>query len=591
MGNLTEKKFQILNYIRKQGTKRINQRQIAEELGYSLGTINAAIKSFRQANYINEGYQLQQAGWDALKPYKVTNAIIMAAGVTSRYEPLFNDMPKGLMLVKGEVLIERQIRQLQEAGIRDIYLVVGYKKELFFYLEDKYKIRLLINPDYALRNNNGTIYFVRKYLENSYICSSDDYFVENPFDLYNYCSYYAAEFMQGKTGERGVITGHHDQIVGTYPGAHNAWALIGHSYWNREFSKAFISKLTSIYSDAETKPLLWERIFDKYMKELPPMYLKKYQHVIYEFDSLSELRNFDPYFVDNFDKQIIHNICDYLSCDQEKLQDFKVLSAGQSNNLFIFTYQNQNYVYRNCSPFLKRVVNRQQEADVQELVTQRGIDCSSLYLDPVDGWKLARYLKTDPILLTDKAQLKQAVELVKQLHQLESKHSYNLRNEIQKMHYLLDGVSDVYENFAQELSESIQQLLACVEADHWKQALCHNNISHENFLNSQGHLSLIDWESAGMNDPGYDLAGLALESGNLQEVLTLYYGRPGTVAEQRHVYACVAILEYYRMNLAIYLEFNGRNLQDRMYYWYKNAKKYGKLALELYKEKEENDFN
>lgn len=591
MGNLTDKKFQILNYIRKQGTKRINQRQIAEELGYSLGTINAAIKSFRQTDYIDEDYQLQPAGWDALQYYKVTNAIIMAAGVTSRYEPLFNDKPKGLMIVKGEILIERQIRQLQEAGIKDIYLVVGYKKELFFYLEDKYKIHLLINPDYALRNNNGTIYFVRDYLDNSYICSSDDYFVENPFDLYNYCSYYAAEFMQGKTGERGVIISPHDQIIGTYPGAHNTWALIGHSYWNHEFSKAFISKLTSIYSNAETKPLLWERIFDKYMKELPPMYLKKYQHVIYEFDSLSELRSFDPYFVDNFDKQIIPNICGYLSCEREELHDFKVLSAGQSNNLFVFTYQDQEYVYRNCSPFLKRVVDRQQEAGIQTLVTKQGIDCTSLYLDPRDGWKLSRYLKTETTILSNRLQLKQAMELLKQLHQTQSEYSYDFRSEIQKMHYLLDGVSDVYENFAQELSESIQQLLTFVEADHWEQVLCHNNISQANFLNSQGHLSLIDWESAGMNDPGYDLAGLALESDKLQDVLALYYGRPGNLAEERHVYACAAILEYYRMILAIYLEFNGRNLQDRMYYWYKNAKKYGKLALELYKEKEENELN
>lgn len=591
MDKLTEKKFQILNYIRKQGTKRINQRQIAEELGYSLGTINAVIKFFRQVDYIDDGYQLQEAGWDALEPYKVTNAIIMAAGVTSRYEPLFNDKPKGLMLVKGEILIERQIRQLQEAGVNDIYLVVGYKKELFFYLEDKYHIHLLINPDYALRNNNGTIYFVRDYLDNSYICSSDDYFVENPFDLYNYCSYYAAEFMQGKTGERGVITGHHDQIVGTYPGAHNAWALIGHSYWDREFSKAFISKLTSIYNDAETKPLLWERIFDRYMKELPPMYLKKYQHVIYEFDSLDELRSFDPFFVDNFDQQIIHNICNILSCDQEDLQDFKVLSAGQSNNLFVFTYKDQCYIYRNCSPFLKRVVDRRQEANIQKLVTKQGIDSSSLYIDPVDGWKLARYLKKEPTELVDQPQLKQAVELLKKLHRVQSQYSYNFRTQIQKMHYLLDGVSDVYENFAQELSESIQQLLSLVEADSWKQVLCHNNISSENFLYSQGDLSLIDWESAGMNDPGYDIAGLLLESDNLQAVLTLYYGRSGTVTEQRHVYACAAILEYYRMILAIYLEFNGRNLQDQMYYWYKNAKKYGKLALELYKEKEENDLN
>ena len=37
------------------------------------------------------------------------NAIIMAAGTSSRFVPLSVERPKGLLEVKGEVLIERQI--------------------------------------------------------------------------------------------------------------------------------------------------------------------------------------------------------------------------------------------------------------------------------------------------------------------------------------------------------------------------------------------------------------------------------------------------------------------------------------------------
>ena len=39
--------------------------------------------------------------------------------------------------------------------------------------------------------------------------------------------------------------------------------------------------------------------------------------------------------------------------------------------------------------------------------------------------------------------------------------------------------------------------------------LCHNDPYHLNFLDD-GHLWLIDWEYAGMGDPMYDLAGIAL---------------------------------------------------------------------------------
>lgn len=59
----------------------------------------------------------------------VDNAIIMAAGLSSRFAPISYERPKALITVKGEVLIERQIRQLQEVGIKEIIIVVGYKKE------------------------------------------------------------------------------------------------------------------------------------------------------------------------------------------------------------------------------------------------------------------------------------------------------------------------------------------------------------------------------------------------------------------------------------------------------------------------------
>ena len=64
--------------------------------------------------------------------YKVDNAIIMAAGMANRFAPLSYICPKPLLNVKGEILIERQIQQLKNAGIYDIIVVVGYMKENFF---------------------------------------------------------------------------------------------------------------------------------------------------------------------------------------------------------------------------------------------------------------------------------------------------------------------------------------------------------------------------------------------------------------------------------------------------------------------------
>ena len=85
------------------------------------------------------------------------NAIILAAGKSSKFAPFTYEKPKGLFCVKGEILIERQIEQLQNAGIKDIYIVVGYMKEKFFYLEQKYNIKLIINN---LFDKKGNLYSV-----------------------------------------------------------------------------------------------------------------------------------------------------------------------------------------------------------------------------------------------------------------------------------------------------------------------------------------------------------------------------------------------------------------------------------------------
>lgn len=59
---------------------------------------------------------------------------------------------KDCSVLKGEILIERQIEQLREAGVEEIYIVVGYMKEKFFYLERKYPgVKLIVNNKFGVK--------------------------------------------------------------------------------------------------------------------------------------------------------------------------------------------------------------------------------------------------------------------------------------------------------------------------------------------------------------------------------------------------------------------------------------------------------
>ena len=164
---LSKKQFYVLDAMRQ--IPEASQRQVTTKTGLSLGSVNKAIRELEDAGLAQDGC-LTPEGFEALHPYKVENAIILAAGLSSRFAPISYEKPKGLLRVRGEVLIERQIRQLQEVGISNITIVVGYKKEYFFYLESKFGVSIVVNSEYAEKNNNASLYLVRDRLSNTYVC-------------------------------------------------------------------------------------------------------------------------------------------------------------------------------------------------------------------------------------------------------------------------------------------------------------------------------------------------------------------------------------------------------------------------------------
>ena len=63
-------------------------------------------------------------------------AVIMAAGIGKRMRPVTLTTPKPLVKVNGVRMIDTVIRALQENGIYEIYIVVGYLKEKFQILQE-----------------------------------------------------------------------------------------------------------------------------------------------------------------------------------------------------------------------------------------------------------------------------------------------------------------------------------------------------------------------------------------------------------------------------------------------------------------------
>jgi len=280
---------------------------------------------------------------------KVDNAVIMAAGTSSRFAPLSYEIPKGLITVKGEVLIERQIRQLREAGIEDIYVVTGYKADEFEYLKDKFNVKLVNNPYYDTRNNNASIKAVENILHNTYVCSADNYFNTNPFTDTVDSAYYAAVYSDGTTNEWCLETDDNGWIKSVTIGGNNSWYMLGHTFWDEKFSRTFVNILDCIYDDPSTADKLWENIYMEHLDQLH-MKIKKYpSDFIFEFDTLDELRTFDKSYVTDTHSRILKNIGQQLSVSEADLIHINCLKDKASNEAIGFTFdckgKHHTYLY------------------------------------------------------------------------------------------------------------------------------------------------------------------------------------------------------------------------------------------------------
>lgn len=241
---------------------------------------------------------LKQRKYTALQEFKVDNAIIMAAGLSLRFTPVSEKKPKGLCLFKNEVLIERQIRQLLEAGIKDIYVIAGYKKEMFFYLKDSYGVHIIENNSYRERNNTGSLILVKDILANSYICSSDNYFCTNIFSNYHYMGYYSSVFHEGITDEWCIKT-KNNIISSVSIGGENSYVMLGAVYFDRAFSKTFVELLLKYYEEEDVKKQVWEYLYIKHLDKLKLEQKTYEKNTILEFDTVEEALYYDENFLDN----------------------------------------------------------------------------------------------------------------------------------------------------------------------------------------------------------------------------------------------------------------------------------------------------
>lgn len=297
---MTRYEFELLTFLERNGSGTYSLRSLCDKLKLSAGVIGESLNTVKGEGLVSESggkLTLTEAGFEALEPYRVKKAVVMAAGFGSRMMPATADRPKPLVTVNGVRILDTLLDALVGVGITDITVVRGYKKERFDDLLTKYPFLKLVDNDiYDKTNNISSAIAVLSEIDNCYLCEADLY-ITNPEVITKY--QYASNILGSYSLETDDwsfqldSTGH---ITNYQKGNTYCWNYYGISYWTAEDSAKLRADFKQVYECEEGgKDYFWEFIplvlrKDKYAVEIRQCDKSD----IMEIDNYYELAELDP---------------------------------------------------------------------------------------------------------------------------------------------------------------------------------------------------------------------------------------------------------------------------------------------------------
>ncbi|MCI8861374.1 MAG: phosphocholine cytidylyltransferase family protein [Lachnospiraceae bacterium] len=230
---------------------------------------------------------------------QVKRAIIMAAGIGQRMHPVTLEMPKPLVRVNGVRMIDTVIQGLRANGIMEIYIVVGYKKEMFRGLEREYPgVVLIENPYYDSCNNISSLYAARNYIEDAMILDGDQ-IIHNEEVLSPEFEHsgYNCVWTDQKTEEWLLTVENHIIMHCNRDGGDRGWQLFSISRWSKDDGKRLKRHLEIEFEEHKNRQIYWDDVaLFCYPEEYQLGIYEMRQGDVTEVDNIYELAALDKFY-------------------------------------------------------------------------------------------------------------------------------------------------------------------------------------------------------------------------------------------------------------------------------------------------------
>nr|WP_321153267.1 NTP transferase domain-containing protein [uncultured Acetatifactor sp.] len=561
----------------------INQRILSEVSGHSLGIVNRSLKELIKEGYLDESVQLTTKATAEFRQKTPQRAIILAAGFGMRMVPINLEMPKGLLEVNGEPLIERTIRQLHEVGIKEIYIVVGFMKERYEYLIDEYGVELVVNPEYASRNNLHSVNLVREHLENVYVIPCDIWCDRNPFRRYELYSWYMVSDLVDN--ESNVRVNRKMELV-SVPENTGGNAMIGICYLTREDADAVKTRMEELCRDQRYDGAFWEEALCRQGRMTVAARVVHSSDVV-EINTYEQLRELDS-DSGQLKTNAIQVICSVLSAKPDEVTDITVLKKGMTNRSFLFSCKGKKYIMRIPGEGTGQLIDRRQEASVYEAINGTHISDDIAYINPENGYKITEYLEgarvCNPL---DYEDVKKCMKCLKNFHALGLKadHEFRIFEQIEFYETLWNGEPSIYKDYG-KTKENVFSLKSFIESHTGEKLLTHIDAVPDNFLfikrDGQEEIRLIDWEYAGMQDPHVDIAMFCIYSlynkRQIDRLIAAYFPEGCDDGTRIKIYCYIAVCGLLWSNWCEYKRSLGVEFGEYSLRQYRYAKEYYRIV-------------